>query len=75
MSRITVNETQEAMCRIAGEHTNIVRIEADGKPILDTLDGLYRKHTITDFMEASYCYCQKFEKEFRQHIQAAEQQF
>lgn len=47
----------------------------DGKPILDTLDGLYRKHTITDFMEASYCYCQKFEKEIRQHIQAAEQQF
>ena len=46
-----------------------------GKPILDTLDVLYRKHAITDFMEAAYSYCRKFEQEIRLHIQAAEQQF
>lgn len=47
----------------------------DGKPILDTLDVLYHKHAITDFMEAAYSYCRKFEQEIRLHIQAAEQQF
>ena len=46
----------------------------DGAPILDTLDALYRKLPITDFMEVSYGYCQQFEKEIRRHIHAAEQQ-
>lgn len=47
----------------------------DGNPILETLDGFYRKHRMTDFMEVSYAYCGKFEKEIRQHICEAEKQF
>ena len=47
----------------------------DGKPILNTLDGFCRKHRMTGFMEVSYAYCQRFEKEIRRHIQEAENQF
>ena len=46
----------------------------DGKPILETLDALYRRHRMTDFMEVSYAYCQRFEKEIRHHICQAEKQ-
>ena len=46
----------------------------DGKPILETLDDLYRRHRMTDFMEVSYAYCERFEKEIRHHICQAEKQ-
>lgn len=39
-------QNHTAMCRIAGEHTNIVRIEMDGKPILDReVDAACREET------------------------------
>lgn len=47
----------------------------DGKPVLETLDALYRRHRMTDFMEVSYAYCERFEKEIRHHICEAEKQF
>ena len=47
----------------------------DGKPILKTLDRYYRENRILDFMEASYLYCLKFEKEIRSHIREAEKEF
>lgn len=47
----------------------------DGNPILETLDKFYRKNKIQDFMEQSYEYCLKFEKEIRFHINEAEKEF
>ena len=47
----------------------------DGKPILETLDRYYRENRILDFMEASYQYCLRFEKEIRSHICEAEKEF
>lgn len=44
----------------------------DGKPILDTLDAMYRCMRIEDFMRAGYAYCKKHETEIRSHIQKAE---
>ena len=45
----------------------------DGKPILDTLDVMYRSRSIEDFMRNSYAYCQEHEAEIREHIQKAEE--
>lgn len=45
---------------------------ADGVPVLDTIDRLYRENGITDFMEAAYRYCLRHEPEIRAHIAAAE---
>ena len=47
----------------------------DGKPILETLDQYYRENKIQDFMEESYKYCQKFEKDIRFHMNKAEKNF
>lgn len=47
----------------------------NGSPILDTMDTLYRRNSITDFMEASYAYCLKYENEIRKHIEVAENTF
>ena len=47
----------------------------DGKYILDTLEELYRKNKMTDFMVKSYDYCIGHEKEIRRHIQEAEKTF
>ena len=44
----------------------------DGKPILDTLDAMYRNMPIEDFMRRSYAYCQKHEAEIREHIRKSE---
>ena len=44
----------------------------EGKPILDTLDVLYKRKPIRDFMQSSYAYCQAHEAEIRKHIQASE---
>lgn len=44
----------------------------DGKPILDTLDAMYRSRNIEDFMQSSYAYCQKHETEIREHIKKLE---
>lgn len=44
----------------------------DGKPILDTLDAMYRSQRIEDFMKNSYAYCQTHEQEIREHIRKAE---
>ena len=46
-----------------------------GKYILDTLEELYRKNKMTDFMAKSYDYCIGHEKEIRRHIQEAEKTF
>lgn len=45
---------------------------ADGKPVLETLDAMYRSQPIEDFMRSSYVYCQAHEAEIRAHIQKAE---
>lgn len=44
----------------------------DGKPILDTLDAMYRSQNIEDFMRSSYAYCQEHEAEIREHILKSE---
>ena len=44
----------------------------NGSPILETIDALYRRNSITDFMEEAYTYCFKHENEIRKHIEAAE---
>lgn len=45
---------------------------ADGEPILDTLDAMYRNQNIEDFMRNSYAYCLEHEAEIRAHIRKAE---
>lgn len=47
----------------------------DGKSILETLDRYYRDNKIHDFMEQSYKYCLKFEKDIRYHINESEKEF
>lgn len=47
----------------------------NGSPILDTIDTLYRRSSITDFMEEAYAYCLKHEKEIRKHIEVSENAF
>lgn len=44
----------------------------DGKPILDTLDAMYRSQNIEDFMLSSYAYCQEHEAVIREHILKSE---
>ena len=44
----------------------------DGKPILDTLDSMYRSQNIEDFMRNSYAYCREHEAEIREHIDKSE---
>lgn len=44
----------------------------DGKPILDTLDAMYRSQNIEDFMRSSYAYCQEHEAVIREHILKSE---
>ena len=48
---------------------------ANGTPILDTIDTLYRRNSITDFMEEAYAYCLKYENEIRKHIEMEENAF
>lgn len=43
-------------------------MKANGVFILDTLDEMYKNLEIGDFMQTSYSYCQKHEKEIRDHI-------
>lgn len=45
----------------------------DGELILDTLDRMYRSLEITEFMKSAYFYCQKHEKEIREHIRKSEE--
>lgn len=48
----------------------------EGKPILDTLDAMYRnRSSIQHFMEESLRYCQQHETAIRAHITAAETSF
>ena len=47
----------------------------DGRLILDTLLDLYKNNRMTDFMQASFDYCQKHENEIRAHITKAEAGF
>jgi hypothetical protein len=44
----------------------------DGSLILDTLDEMYQKQSIIEFMRLSYTYCQQHEAEIRSHIQESE---
>ena len=44
----------------------------DGKPILDTLDAMYKSQSIEDFMRNSYAYCNEHEVAIREHIQRSE---
>lgn len=43
--------------------------------ILDTLEEIYQKNRMTDFMRKSYEYCLENEKEIRSHIKKAEERF
>lgn len=45
------------------------------KYILDTLEEIYQKNCMTDFMKKSYEYCQENEDAIRHHIAKAEKQF
>lgn len=45
---------------------------AEDRPILDTLDEMYKSQSIEDFMRNSYAYCQKHESAIREHIRNAE---
>lgn len=47
-------------------------MKAGGVLILDTLDEMYRKQSISEFMKNSYAYCQKHEEEIRNHIRKSE---
>ena len=47
----------------------------DGKLILDTILDLYKENQMLDFMQSSFEYCQKYEKEIRLHIAKAEASF
>lgn len=47
-------------------------MEVEGTPILDTLDEMYTKQSIEDFMKNSYAYCQAHEAEIRNHIERSE---
>ena len=44
----------------------------DGKPILDTIQNIYKCNKIVGFMEQSFEYCKKHEKLIRAHIEASE---
>ena len=45
------------------------------KPILDTIEEMYRCGNIADFMRQSYRYCLQHEKQIQAHIARAEQVF
>ncbi len=47
-------------------------MKIDGEPVLDTLDKMYHRQPIGDFMKNSYAYCQQHEAAIRAHIQAWE---
>jgi hypothetical protein len=47
----------------------------EDRPILDTLDALYRANSMPDFMKLSYAYCLRHEAAIRAHIEKAEQAF
>jgi hypothetical protein len=47
----------------------------NGELILDTLDEMFRKQSIGEFMKNSYAYCQQHEVEIREHIQKSEANF
>jgi len=47
-------------------------MNVEGKPVLDTLDLMYRKLDIKSFMRESYQYCLNHEEEIRRHIDASE---
>lgn len=44
-------------------------MKIDGKPILETLYGMYDKTDIHSFMEQSYAYCKKHEEDIRKQMQ------
>jgi hypothetical protein len=44
----------------------------DGSLILDTLDEMYKKQSMVEFMKDSYQYCLQHEAEIRNHIQKSE---
>ena len=50
-------------------------MQVEGAPVLQTLAALYKEHSITDFMEASYALCRRNEAEIRRQIAAAEASF
>ena len=47
----------------------------ENRPILETLDEIYRTHSMPDFMKCGYDYCLKNETAIRAHIEKAEQAF
>lgn len=44
----------------------------EGVPITDTVREMYRTMKITEFMQESYAYCQRYETEIREHILCSE---
>lgn len=47
-------------------------MEIEGKPITVTINEMYKRYGIRDFMKESYAYCQKYEDEIREHIEREE---
>ena len=47
----------------------------NGYPVLNTIDTLYRRNSITNFMEEAYAYFLKYENEIRKHIEREENSF
>jgi hypothetical protein len=47
-------------------------MKAGGSLVTDTMDAMYQKLPIEDFMKCSYAFCQSYEAEIRSHIQNAE---
>lgn len=47
----------------------------ENRPILETLDEIYRAHSMPEFMKCGYDYCLKNEAAIRAHIEKAEQSF
>lgn len=50
-------------------------MEIEGRPILETLDEIYKSTDMPGFMKTSYDYCLKNEAAIRAHIEKSEEQF
>jgi hypothetical protein len=47
-------------------------MSVDGSLILDTLDEMYQKQSMAEFMRSSYTYCLQHEAAIRSHILMSE---
>lgn len=47
----------------------------ENRPMLETIEQMYRSNDVEAFMKESYAYCLRHEQEIRAHIEAAERTF